>query len=58
MKLKFRDMSALLKVTEGLTNEGIPYKIDYIVDNTGTYEATDYILEIDNDEFINEEDSK
>ena len=56
MKLKFRNHSALLMVIEGLTNEEIPYTIDYLVDNTGTYEATDYILKIDNDEFITEGD--
>lgn len=55
MKLKFRSHQALQTVTEGLIIEEIPYKVDYIISNDGTYEATDYILEIDDEEFIKEE---
>ena len=56
MRLKFRNQVALETVTSGLVEEGIPYSVDYIADNTGTYEATDYVLYIDNDEFIKEGD--
>jgi|LGOV01.1.fsa_nt_gb hypothetical protein len=56
MKLKFRSHPALIKVIEGLILEEIPYKLDYLIDTTGTYEYTDFILEIDNAKFIIEGD--